>query len=46
MKLKEIGLRFGIGESGITQASQRIALKTGKDKKLRRIEKMIFLRKV
>lgn len=46
MKLREIGLRFGMGQSGITQASRRIALKTGQDKKLReivvRIEKIIF----
>jgi len=44
MKLRETGLRFGMGPSGITQASRRIALKIGKDKKLGeivdRIEKM------
>jgi chromosomal replication initiation ATPase DnaA len=45
MKLREIGLRYGLGQSAITQASRRIKLKAGKDKKLRktvnRIEKMI-----
>ena len=50
MKLREIGLRFDIGLSGITQASRRIDLKTGKDKKLRKIvktiEKKIFLSNV
>jgi len=47
MKLREIGLRFDIGQSGITQASHRIALKTERDEKLRkivkRIEKIILL---
>jgi len=50
MKLREIWLRFDIGQSGITQASHRIALKTGKDEKLRkivkRIEKMLLLSNV
>jgi hypothetical protein len=45
MKLREIGLRYGVGQSAITQASRRIELKAGTDKKLRkmvnRIEKMI-----
>ncbi len=50
MTLTEIGLRFGIGQSGVTQASQRIALKRSKDEKLReiikRIEKKILLSNV
>lgn len=41
MKLKEIGQRFGIGESGVTQASRRISMKAEKDKRLREIVKMI-----
>ena len=45
MMLREIGLRYGVGQSVITQASRRIELKAGTDKKLRktvnRIEKMI-----
>lgn len=36
---KEIGLRFGIGQSGVTQASQRIAPKSSIDKRLRKIIK-------
>ncbi len=40
-KLKEIGNRFGIGESGVTQASRRIGQKASMDKKLRRIIKAI-----
>lgn len=50
MKLKDIGLRYGIGLSGVTQASQRIALRISKDKRLRKIvkkiEKMIIFRNV
>ena len=46
-KLREIGSRYGIGLSGVTQASYRIGLKAEKDKKigklLKRIEKNIFL---
>ncbi len=46
-KLSEIGKRFGIGLSGVTQASRRIGLKTKKDKKLgkllKRIENNLFL---
>ena len=45
LKLREIGLQFGVGQSAITQASRRIKLKAGTDRKLRktvnRIEKMI-----
>jgi hypothetical protein len=36
MKLREIGLRFGIDQAGVTQASQRIALKTGQGKEFRK----------
>jgi REP element-mobilizing transposase RayT len=35
-KLKEIGLHFGIGESGVSQASKRVAQKIEKDKKLKK----------
>jgi hypothetical protein len=39
--LKDIGQHFGIGESGVSQASRRIADKIDKDKKLKkRIEKI------
>ena len=41
MTLTEIGLRFGIGQSGVTQASQRVGLKRSKDKNLRKIVKQI-----
>jgi hypothetical protein len=44
---KEIGLHFGIGESGVSQACRRVAQKTEKDKKLKkkivRLEKQINL---
>jgi chromosomal replication initiation ATPase DnaA len=40
-KLKKIGQRFGIGESGVTQASQRINTKARKDNKLRKIIKLL-----
>jgi hypothetical protein len=33
-KLKEIGLQFGIGESGVSQSCRRVAQKIEKDKKL------------
>jgi REP element-mobilizing transposase RayT len=50
MRLTQIGLRFGVGQSGVSQASQRIALKRSQDKNLRkivkRIEKNIFLSNV
>ena len=46
-KLREIGSRFCIGLSGVTQASKRIGLKAEKDKKfgkiLKRIEENILL---
>ena len=46
-KLKEIGLQFGIGESGVSQACRRVANKIEKDKKLikkiERLEKQINL---
>jgi chromosomal replication initiation ATPase DnaA len=46
-KLKEIGLYFGIGESGVSQACRRVAQKIEKDKKLKkkivRLEKQIKL---
>jgi REP element-mobilizing transposase RayT len=35
-KLKEIGLHFGIGESGVSQACRRICQKIEKDKKLKK----------
>jgi len=35
-KLKDIGTHFGIGESGVSQASRRIVDKISKDKKLKR----------
>ncbi len=37
LKLKEIAARFGIGISGVTQASYRIGIKAKKDKKLSKI---------
>jgi hypothetical protein len=44
-KLKEIGLQFGIGESGVSQSCKRVAQKIEKDKKLKkeigRLEKKI-----
>jgi len=46
-RLKDIGLHFGIGESGVSQASRRMAQKIEKDKKLKKkiakIEKQINL---
>ena len=46
-KLKEIGLQFGIGESGVSQACRRVAQRIEKDKKLKkkivRLEKQIKL---
>ena len=35
-KLKEIGMHFGIGESGVSQSSRRITLKIDQDRKLRK----------
>jgi hypothetical protein len=44
-KLREIGMHFGIGESGVSQACRRVAQKIEKDKKLKnkidRLEKQI-----
>jgi len=41
-KLKEIGLHFGIGVSGVSQASGRVALQIKGDKKLKKkIDKII-----
>ncbi len=34
--LKEIGRHFGIGESGVSQASRRIGVKISQDNKLRK----------
>ncbi len=46
-KLKGIGLHFGIGESGVSQACRRVAQKIEKDKKLKKkivkLEKQIDL---
>jgi DNA-directed RNA polymerase specialized sigma subunit len=40
--LKDIGLHFGIGVSGVSQASRRVALQMEDDKKLRKkIDKII-----
>jgi REP element-mobilizing transposase RayT len=40
-RLREIGRHFGIGESGVSQASRRIAVRIGQDNKLRRDIKKI-----
>jgi hypothetical protein len=46
-KLKEIGLQFGIVESGVSQSCKRVAQKIEKDKKLKkkigRLEKQIYM---
>jgi hypothetical protein len=46
-KLKQIGLHFGMGESGVSQACRPVAQKIEKDKKLKkkiaRLEKQINL---
>lgn len=46
-KLKHIGIHFGIGESGVSQASRRVACTIRKDKKLKekiaKIEKKLNL---
>ena len=39
IKLSDIGKRFGIGGSGVTQASRRIGMKATKDRTLRNIVK-------
>jgi DNA-directed RNA polymerase specialized sigma subunit len=44
MKLREIGKRFGIGESGVTQAIRRIGMRAEKKKRLRVIVKTIETR--
>ncbi len=42
-KLKDIGLHFGIGVSGVSQASRRVALQIKDDKKLKeKIDKIIL----
>jgi chromosomal replication initiation ATPase DnaA len=35
-RLKDIGKRFGIGESGVSQACRRVSQRIQKDKRLRR----------
>lgn len=35
-KLNDIGIHFGIGKSGVSQASRRVALQADKDKKLKK----------
>ena len=41
-KLKDIGLHFGIGVSGVSQASRRVALQIKDDKKLKKkVDKLI-----
>jgi chromosomal replication initiation ATPase DnaA len=35
-KLKDIGLHFGIGVSGVSQANRRVALQIKDDKKLKK----------
>jgi putative transposase len=46
-KLKEIGLQFGIGESGVSQSCRRVSQQMEKDKKLKkkieRLEKQIYM---
>jgi len=42
-KLKDIGLQFGIGVSGVSQASRRVALQLKDDKKLKKkVDKLIL----
>ena len=42
-KLKDIGLHFGIGVSGVSQPNRRVALQIKDDKKLnKKIEKIIL----
>jgi chromosomal replication initiation ATPase DnaA len=42
-KLKEIGDHFGIGVSGVSQASRRVAMQVKGDKKLKKkIDKLII----
>jgi REP element-mobilizing transposase RayT len=42
--LKEIGQHFGISESGVSQASRRMAIKIGHDKKLKKQIKKIEIK--
>jgi len=35
-RLKDIGLHFGIGESGVSQAGRRVAQKVENDKQLKK----------
>lgn len=35
-KLNDIGIHFGIGESGVSQASRRVAMQVGKNKELKK----------
>ena len=42
-KSKDIGLHFGIGVSGVSQASRRVVLQIKDDKKLKKkVDKLIF----
>ncbi len=42
-ELKDIGMHFGIGVSGVSQASRRVALRIKDDKKLKKkIDKIIL----
>ena len=49
-RLKDIGSHFGIGESGVSQASRRVAQRIEKDKKLKKridnIEKKLHVSKM
>jgi putative transposase len=41
-KLKDIGLYFGVGESGVSQSSRRVAMKIGEDKKMKKLIRLIL----
>ena len=41
-KLKDIGIHFGIGVSGVSQASLRVTLQIKDDRKLKKIDKIIL----
>ena len=41
-KLKDIGIHFGIGVSGVSQASLRVALQIKDERKLKKIDKIIL----
>ncbi|CAB1072234.1 FIG00679443: hypothetical protein [Olavius algarvensis Delta 1 endosymbiont] len=49
-KLKDIGMQFGIGESGVSQSCRRVAKKIEKNKKLKkkidRLEQQIYMSKM